>query len=166
MGPVANPDAIGAQIRLKFGEQFGPAREIHAGAGYWSQDSVVQVLGAPRPATLISVRWPGGKTVLAPVPEGAREIAVDYTGQVTPPLNPPPSTQRSANLRKEMSRRDQCHQKTGGGSVGTGTAPFALMVKLSIQCRSLALRAGAKHKGVRVEAAKRGKAAEERVRHS
>jgi hypothetical protein len=72
-------------VRLKFGEKLGPAREIHAGAGYWSQDSVVQVLPVPEPPTQVLVRWPGGKTVLTAVPEGAREIVVDYSGRITQP---------------------------------------------------------------------------------
>src|SRR4029079_15075308 len=44
LGPAENPLAIGPIIRFKNGERLGPAREIHAGSGYWSQDSAVQVL--------------------------------------------------------------------------------------------------------------------------
>jgi len=40
---LGNAQAIGASIRLGDGKHFGPAREIHAGAGFWSQDSAVQV---------------------------------------------------------------------------------------------------------------------------
>src|SRR5262249_474661 len=43
-GPAQNQDAFGAVIRLKFGERWGPAREVHGGGGYWSQDSLVQVI--------------------------------------------------------------------------------------------------------------------------
>ena len=44
-GPPGNPDGIGATMRPIFGQRMGPAREIHGGSGYWSQDSAVQVLG-------------------------------------------------------------------------------------------------------------------------
>ena len=75
-------EGVGAQMRLRFGAREGPVREIHAGSGYWSQDSAVQVLGTPEPPTQLWIRWPGGKTTLSPVPRGAREITVDTTGSV------------------------------------------------------------------------------------
>src|SRR5712675_2445485 len=50
-GPGGNPQAVGAQMRLSFGPRQGPEREIHAGSGYWSQDSAVQVLGTPQAPT-------------------------------------------------------------------------------------------------------------------
>jgi len=79
-GPAGNPQGIGAVMRLKFGEQLGPAREVHAGSGYWSQDSAVQVLGMPERPRAIEVRWPGGKMTTAAVPPTAREIVVDTAG--------------------------------------------------------------------------------------
>jgi hypothetical protein len=82
-GPVGNPDGVGATLRLVFRERMGPAREIHGGSGYWSQDSVVQVMGCPEVPTQIWVRWPGGKTTTSPVPAGAKEITVDTDGKVT-----------------------------------------------------------------------------------
>jgi hypothetical protein len=82
-GPPGNPDGIGATMRLVFGGRMGAAREIHGGSGYWSQDSVVQVLGCPETPTQIWVRWPGGKTTTSPVPAGAKEITVDPEGKAT-----------------------------------------------------------------------------------
>ncbi|PYJ96726.1 MAG: hypothetical protein DME23_19225 [Verrucomicrobia bacterium] len=82
-GPPGNPQGIGAQIRLGFGRRSGTVREIHAGSGYWSQDSAVQVLGTPESPTGIWIRWPGGKSTTGPVPAGAKEISVDEGGQVT-----------------------------------------------------------------------------------
>jgi len=81
MGPSGNPNGVGATLRLRHGETFGPAREIHAGSGYWSQDGNVQVLAAPELPAQIVVRWPGGKTVTASVPQGAQEMAVDFAGE-------------------------------------------------------------------------------------
>ena len=81
-GPPGNPTGVGAQLRLRFGQRQGPVREIHAGSGYWSQDSAVQVLATPEPPTQIQVRWPGGKVVAGPVPDAAREITVNPEGQI------------------------------------------------------------------------------------
>jgi hypothetical protein len=82
-GPAGNPTGIGVCLRLGFGSRLGPAREIHAGSGYWSQDSAVQVLSTASAPTQISVRWPGGKTTTTEIPAGAAEIAVTDAGQVT-----------------------------------------------------------------------------------
>ncbi len=81
-GPPGNPDGLGATIALKFGIKSGPARELHGGSGYWSQDSVVAVLGMPEAATEVWVRWPGGKTTTSAVPQGAMEISVAVDGAV------------------------------------------------------------------------------------
>jgi hypothetical protein len=81
-GPTGNPAGIGAQLQLIYGQRAGPVREIHAGSGYWSQDSAVQVLGTAQPPTQIWVRWPGGKTTKSPIPEGAKEISVDQEGYI------------------------------------------------------------------------------------
>src|SRR5262249_41444240 len=79
-GPAGNPEALGAVIRLMFGDQAGPAREIHGGSGYWSEDSVVQVLAIPKTPTALSVRWPGGRNTLSPLPGTAREALVQPDG--------------------------------------------------------------------------------------
>ncbi|MEK0430471.1 MAG: hypothetical protein RL139_275, partial [Gemmatimonadota bacterium] len=70
VGPAANPDAVGAQLRLEFADGVGAVREIQAGSGYWSQQGVVQVLGTPRPPVAVRVRWPDGHTTRTPVPAG------------------------------------------------------------------------------------------------
>jgi hypothetical protein len=75
-GPPSNPDGVGAQIRLVFGDHSGPVREIQAGAGYWSQNGAVQVFGFETPPTAVSVRWPGGGETRTPVPAGAKEVVV------------------------------------------------------------------------------------------
>jgi hypothetical protein len=75
-GPAGNPDGIGAQIRIVYGDRMGPVREVHAGSGYWSQNGAVQVFGLSAQPTGVWVRWPGGKTVTVAVPAGAGEVAV------------------------------------------------------------------------------------------
>ena len=81
-GPPGNLTGIGATLRLMSGTTLGPAREVHAGSGYWSQDSAVQVLASPEPPTQVRVRWPGGQEVTGAIPAGAREISVDRAGRV------------------------------------------------------------------------------------
>ena len=75
-GPGANPDAIGAQVRLVYGERMGPVREIHAGSGYWSSNSVVQVFGKEAAPTAVWVRWPGGRAARTAVTPDAAEAVV------------------------------------------------------------------------------------------
>jgi hypothetical protein len=82
IGPSGNPDGIGAQMRLFFGERAGPVREIHGGSGYWSQDSTVAVLSVPEPPSRVWVRWPGGKITSTPLPVQAKEISVDQAGKL------------------------------------------------------------------------------------
>jgi hypothetical protein len=78
VGPEGNRFGIGASVRLKFKDKFGPARENHGGSGYWSQDSPVMVLATPEDPVQVQVRWPGGHTTLADVPAAAREISISY----------------------------------------------------------------------------------------
>ncbi|HTI73021.1 MAG TPA: VCBS repeat-containing protein [Candidatus Limnocylindria bacterium] len=79
-GGPGNPNGVGAVIRLKSGDHWGPAREIHSGSGYWSQDSAVQVMAKASDRGMISVRWPGGKTMEAVVPAVGQELIMDQTG--------------------------------------------------------------------------------------
>jgi hypothetical protein len=81
-GPPENPHGIGAVLRIGPSEKLGPAREIHSGAGYWSQDGAVQLLASAQTPTDIAIRWPGGKTLTAKIPQGAREISIDPAGQL------------------------------------------------------------------------------------
>jgi hypothetical protein len=82
IGPPGNPTGVGAMLRLKFGDRVGPAREVQAGCGYWSQDSAVQVLATPAPATALWVRWPGGKATEMQLPLAAKEIHASWDGKV------------------------------------------------------------------------------------
>jgi hypothetical protein len=83
-GPAANPDAIGAVVRLRFGDQWGSARELHAGSGWWSQEGAVPILGATQAVTAVWVRWPGAKTTEQQVPVGATEATVSWTNGPNP----------------------------------------------------------------------------------
>jgi hypothetical protein len=56
--------------------RLGPCREVHAGGGYWSQDSSVQVLGGAEGMRFVRVQWPGGGTSRTPLPPGTRDLTV------------------------------------------------------------------------------------------
>ncbi|HEV8149759.1 MAG TPA: FG-GAP-like repeat-containing protein, partial [Gemmatimonadales bacterium] len=75
-GGPDNPSAIGAVIRIRFADGMGPAREIHAGSGYWSADGMVPVLGLRSVPKSLWVRWPGGETTETPIPPGAKSLEV------------------------------------------------------------------------------------------
>lgn len=81
-GGRANPQGVGAQIRLVVDGSAGPVREIRAGSGYWSMDSVVPVFHLQRPAAELRVRWPGGEELEYGVPDGAREVVLGRNGSV------------------------------------------------------------------------------------
>jgi hypothetical protein len=76
VGPADNPDGVGAQIRVVYGDRMGPMREIHAGSGYWSENGAIQVFGLSGTPTAVLSRWPGGEETRVPVPAGAREVVV------------------------------------------------------------------------------------------
>ena len=80
-GPPGNPFGFGASFRVHRPEGWGPAHEIHAGDGYWSQNSPVQVVGGTPPDE-IQVLWPGGRRTIAKLPAQARELSVDAEGRV------------------------------------------------------------------------------------
>jgi len=81
-GTAGNPLGIGALIRNVTGERGGPAQEVRAGGGYWSQDSATAVITSPSSIGKVSVRWPGGKETLYTVPAGAREITLAIEGNI------------------------------------------------------------------------------------
>jgi enediyne biosynthesis protein E4 len=67
-GSATNPDTIGAQIRT----DDGPLLEIQCGSGYWSQNSLTQIL--PPTAKNIHVRWPTGKKTAHMIPAGSKDL--------------------------------------------------------------------------------------------
>jgi hypothetical protein len=82
VGPPGNPDGVGAMLRLDFGDHLGPAREVQAGSGFWSQNGAVQVMTGSTKPLGIQVRWPGGKTVTGKFSADAKEIEVSLDGSI------------------------------------------------------------------------------------
>jgi hypothetical protein len=73
-----NPHGIGAQVRLRFADgSTGPAHEIRAGEGYWSQSSSTIVLGRPREAAEVEIVWPGGKRERVPIKKSTTEFILE-----------------------------------------------------------------------------------------
>jgi hypothetical protein len=78
-GPSANPDGVGAQMRVVYsGGRQGPCRIIQAGSGYWSQDASAQVLGLQETPVALWIRWPGGKEQTVPLNDQDRMLRVDF----------------------------------------------------------------------------------------
>jgi hypothetical protein len=72
-GP-GNPWGIGAQLQVLSPSGRGPARELHAGNGYWSMDAATTVLALPSAADSLVVRWPGGPEAVLAIPPGRKDI--------------------------------------------------------------------------------------------
>ena len=74
-GPPGNPSGVGAQV------QYSPlkvVKEVHAGSGYWSQDSADLIFPAsPSPAEF-TVRWPGGKVSTGKMMPGQTEVVMKH----------------------------------------------------------------------------------------
>ena len=82
-GPPGNPQGIGAVIQLKNANgRSGPAHEVHAGGGYWSQDSADLVLGAIDEPEGLSVKWPGGASMTVPIRQSPHQVVVGMDGKV------------------------------------------------------------------------------------
>jgi hypothetical protein len=79
-GPKGNLSGTGAAIRIVYKDGFGPARELQAGSGYWSQNSMVPVMGLRENPIGVWVRWPGGHITNSDLPDRAREVTVSFDG--------------------------------------------------------------------------------------
>ncbi|MFL5582600.1 MAG: VCBS repeat-containing protein [Gemmatimonadaceae bacterium] len=71
-----NPWGIGARVQVVAGAARGPARELHAGSGYWSMDAATTVLALPPGASALSIHWPGGTEQTVPLKPGQREVTL------------------------------------------------------------------------------------------
>lgn len=79
-GPACNPTGVGAQVRCS---HTRATREIHAGSGYWSQDSSGLIFPSPPAESEITVRWPGGRTTVGKMPPGEREVVLRFPTPAT-----------------------------------------------------------------------------------
>ena len=82
----AGRPAIGAVARLRYGAgDWGPARIVSAGSGYWSQSSTTLVMGyGSRTVREVWVRWADGTETVQPVAPGTTELTVSRPGFAAP----------------------------------------------------------------------------------
>jgi len=79
-GPKQNVSAIGSGLRIVYEDgSKGPLRTIQAGAGYRSQNSITQVLGAAKIPSHIEITWPDGTRDEVSIREGQLEYEIDYS---------------------------------------------------------------------------------------
>jgi hypothetical protein len=76
-----NPLAIGATVRVRAGGRLGPARELHAGSGYWSMDGATTVMARPRNADSLWVRWPNGAQQTVPLTAAQRDVRLQQSNR-------------------------------------------------------------------------------------
>ncbi|MFN0066395.1 MAG: FG-GAP-like repeat-containing protein [Limisphaerales bacterium] len=79
-GPPGNPHGIGVALRIRQAGRVGPVRELRAGSGGLSQDSLVAVLARADGAAEVEARWPGGLVTTVAVPAGSVEVRVVRPG--------------------------------------------------------------------------------------
>jgi len=79
-GPLGNPTGVGAQVHCS---HMKAAREIHAGSGYWSQDSAVLVFPPSPTVSEVKIRWPGGKITIGKMIPGEPELVMKYSAPET-----------------------------------------------------------------------------------
>lgn len=82
-GGAGNLDAVGAVLWLEQDGVRGPASEVHAGSGYWSHDSVTQVMARRDGAERLIVRWPGRGATTNDIPSAAHEVLVEAGGKMS-----------------------------------------------------------------------------------
>jgi len=81
VGPPENRAGIGASLRLVYPDgSKGPRRTVQAGAGYWSQSSLTQVLGYSQFPAKIEVTWPDGGVTIVDVSEETLTYRIHYPG--------------------------------------------------------------------------------------
>ncbi len=79
-GAPANPSGVGAVLRVEYESGLGPAREVKAGSGYWSQDQLLQVLGLRETPRALRVRWPDGRETRHEIAVDVGEVRVEWPG--------------------------------------------------------------------------------------
>jgi hypothetical protein len=78
-GPAGNPTGVGARVTLELADGTRSMREIHAGAGYYSQSTAACFFGwnNGNPPRTAHVRWTSGSTSQHAVPAGSTLLIID-----------------------------------------------------------------------------------------
>lgn len=81
-GLSQNTAGIGSSIRLVYEDgRKGPSRFIHAGSGYWSQNSFTQILGFDSNPKSIEVKWFDGTLQIVEIVEGQMDYVINHPDQ-------------------------------------------------------------------------------------
>lgn len=81
-GSPENKDAIGSSLRLVYSNgEKGPLREINAGSGYLSQNSVTQILGSGQVVESIEITWPDGTRQIVKINAGQKTYTISKQGE-------------------------------------------------------------------------------------
>lgn len=80
IGPSANPQAIGARLRLLTAGSPGPVQEVQSGSGWLSVDSPARVLTSTEPAVSVEVRWPSGSVTRSALKPGVHVVRITADG--------------------------------------------------------------------------------------
>ncbi|MDX1953103.1 MAG: VCBS repeat-containing protein [Verrucomicrobiota bacterium] len=75
-----NPGGIGAKIEHLRQDGTRALHEVQAGCGYWTQNSLVQILTAASQGDQVKVYWPGGDSSGYTLPANAGEILLTAQG--------------------------------------------------------------------------------------
>ena len=78
-GLPGNSLAIGASLRARYGTRWGPLREVQAGQGWWSQNSVTMIFAGATRVDEIEIRWPGKPAKRFTIPANSQSIVIDPT---------------------------------------------------------------------------------------
>lgn len=77
IGTSGNTSGVGSRLRIEHVDgSMGPAREIQAGSGYWSQNGAIQIMGLAKAPAAVHVTWPGGDSQRVAVPNGTMNIVI------------------------------------------------------------------------------------------
>ncbi|MBI1840644.1 MAG: VCBS repeat-containing protein [Verrucomicrobia bacterium] len=97
-GSDRNTDAVGAQLRMRYGDRQGPMRESHMGSGHWSQDGSVMVFADKNAPTELEVHWPPrGEVVKYPMKPSYHDITVRVDGTIVENERPAPTDAPAAS---------------------------------------------------------------------
>ncbi len=79
-GPAGNPHGIGASVRIREGDHWGPWQEVLAGSGYRSQNGLTLLFSMRAQGGMIQTRWPGGEIVSSVLPANLIEVTLGRNG--------------------------------------------------------------------------------------
>src|SRR5439155_545167 len=143
VGVRSNRDAVGARVAVRTGRGW-QTREVSAGSGYLSGQSLVQHfgLGADVQASEVEIEWPSGtrtsQHALAAVPDPARPHNA-ARGRLAVPRGAGPQSEDGGHPRHRLLGRGQ-RRREGGKPRDPELPPEAARSRLVADARETVLR--------------------------